>query len=266
MYGEKWLQVCSMYGRWEPNGLFNKARSSQSFIGFLSYFHPLFWRSTGTLDKSRCWGFNEVHSCTYTSAKNWKGTLLFVTTCTYPDRLRLYKQSRDKACSINCQSNWIKTTGPRCTDDFMASCEAYLVQVFKKNTACTTMDQLRDYVYHHSKGVSLNMLPPTSNAVQEHIHRAYYATYQMVTLLQPHKPTLLNPIAFGFKKTDELLLPVKGVKPIPEEYTILCNCKKCSNDRCACRKAGLPCISFCKCHSLQGVEENCTMPESVWID
>ena len=50
----------------------------------------------------------------------------------------------------------------------------------------------------------------------------------MVTLLQPHKPTLLNPIAFGFKITDELLQPVKGVKPIPEEYTILCNCKKCS--------------------------------------
>ena len=104
------------------------------------------------------------------------------------------------------------------------------------------MDQLRDYIYHHSKGVSLDMLHPTSNAVQEHIHRAYYATYQMVTLLQPHKPTLLNPIALGFKKTDELLLPVKGVKPIPEEYTILCNCKKCSNGRCACRKAGLPAL------------------------
>ena len=43
--------------------------------------------------------------------------------------------------------------GPRCTDDFTASCEAYLVQVFKRNTTCTTMDQLRDYIYHHSKGV-----------------------------------------------------------------------------------------------------------------
>ena len=34
--------------------------------------------------------------------------------------------------------------GPRCTDDFTASHEAYLVQVFKRNTTCTTMDQLRD--------------------------------------------------------------------------------------------------------------------------
>ena len=115
-----------------------------------------------------------------------------------------------------------------------------------------------------NKGVSLNMLPPTSNAVQEHIHRAYYARYQMVTLLQPHKPTLLNPIAFGFKKTDELLLPVKSVKPIPEEYTILCNCKKCSNGRCACRKVGLPCISFCKCQSLQGVEEAVQCQNPSW--
>lgn len=146
-------------------------------------------------------------------------------------------------------------SGPSCTDDFAATCEAYLVQMLKRNTTCTTMDQLRDYIYHHSKRVSLDQLPPTSHAVQQHIRRAYYATYQMVTLLHPHKPTVLNPTAFGFKKTDELLLPIKGLRPIPEEYTILCNCKKCSNDRCACRKAGLPCISFCKCQSLQGHEQ-----------
>ena len=146
-------------------------------------------------------------------------------------------------------------SGPSCSDDFTASCEAYLVQVLKRNTTCTTMDQLRDYIYHHSKGVSLGQLPPTSHAVEQHIRRAYYATYQMVTLLHPHTPTVLNPTTFGFKKTDELLLPIKGLRPIPEEYTILCNCKKCSNVRCACRKAGLPCISFCKCQSLQGDEQ-----------
>ena len=136
-------------------------------------------------------------------------------------------------------------SGQSCTDDFVASCEAYLVQVLKRNTTCTTMDQ-----------VSLDQLPPTSQAIEQHIRRAYYATYQMVTLLHRHSPTVLNPTVFGFKKTDEILLPIKGLRPIPEEYTTLCNCKKCSKNSCACRKAGLQCISFCKCQSFQGDEQN----------
>ena len=148
-------------------------------------------------------------------------------------------------------------SGQSCTDDFVASCEAYLIQVLKRNTTCTTMDQLRNYIYHHSKGVSLDQLPPTSHAVEQHIRRAYYATYQMMTLLRIHRhsPTVLNPTVFGFKKTDEILLSIKGLRPIPEEYTTLCNCKKCSKNSCACRKAGLPCISFCKCQSFQGDEQ-----------
>jgi hypothetical protein len=50
----------------------------------------------------------------------------------------------------------------------------------KKNATCKTMDQLRIYNYHHSKGVSLDQLAPTSHSVQQHIHRVYYAIYQMI--------------------------------------------------------------------------------------
>jgi hypothetical protein len=36
--------------------------------------------------------------------------------------------------------------GPNCTDEFVASCETYLVQVLKQNITCTISDQLRDYI------------------------------------------------------------------------------------------------------------------------
>ena len=51
-------------------------------------------------------------------------------------------------------------------------------------------DQLRVYIYHRSKSVSLYQLHPASHAVEQHIRRAYYATYQTVTLLHPHQTTL----------------------------------------------------------------------------
>ena len=117
------------------------------------------------------------------------------------------------------------------------------------------MDQLRNYIYHHSKGVSLDQLPPTSHVIGQHIRRAYYATYQMVTSLHRHSPTVLNPTVFCFKKIDEILLPIKGLRPVPEEYTTLRKCRKCSKNSCTCLKAGLPCISFCICQSFQGDEQ-----------
>ena len=78
------------------------------------------------------------------------------------------------ALNVN-QSEYLRNfdSGQSCTDDFVASCEAYLVQVLKRNTTCTTIDQLRNYIYHHSKGVSLDQLPPTSHVIERHIRRAY---------------------------------------------------------------------------------------------
>ena len=75
-------------------------------------------------------------------------------------------------------------------------------------------------------------------------------------------PTTLDTTDFGFKKVDDLVLPIKGLRHIPEEYTICCNCKKCSNDKCVCRKGGLPCIQFCKCKTLEVNQqvEDCKNP------
>ena len=54
------------------------------------------------------------------------------------------------------------------------------------------MDQLMDYIYHHSKGVSLDQLLPTIHVVEQHIRRAYHATYQVVIWLHPRKPIVLK--------------------------------------------------------------------------
>ena len=120
--------------------------------------------------------------------------------------------------------------------------ESYLVQVYKKGTSCTTMDELRDYNYRHSKVVSLEQLPPTSYATKAHILRAYYATYVMTTILSADQDKL-NPFLYGFEEENELLLPDMAVRPIPKEYAVQCTCSKCGTDRCACRGSD-PVASF----------------------
>ena len=105
-------------------------------------------------------------------------------------------------------------SNPSFTDDFAASCEAYLVQVLKRNTTCITMDQFRVYIYHHSKGITLDQLPQTSYPIHQHIRRAYYATYQMVILLHLGSTKIIKPTNFGFKQSNELFLPIKGIRQI----------------------------------------------------
>ena len=76
------------------------------------------------------------------------------------------------------------------------------------------MDQLRNYQYHHSKSFSLEQLPPASHATKSHILRAYYATYEIISVLS-RKKVRLNPINYGFKEVDDLLMPDMAVRHIP---------------------------------------------------
>ena len=137
--------------------------------------------SKRTLDKSRCWGFNKLRYISVHILSPRIGQELCyllpllhtLTTCDYTSKVGT------KYAALNANpSEYLKNfdSGPSCTDDFTASCEAYLVQVLKRNTTCTTMDQL-SYIYHHNKGISLDQLPPNSHAIEQHIRRAYYATY-----------------------------------------------------------------------------------------
>ena len=117
------------------------------------------------------------------------------------------------------------------------------------------MNELRSQMYYNSKTLSNDQLPPTTKEIHEHIRRAYFVTHQMVSLLHP-QPMSLEATAYGFEEREELLLPTKVEVPIPEEYTIVVNCTKCSSNICVCRKHGLPCLRFCKCNSLKDDEDS----------
>ncbi|KAK7076104.1 hypothetical protein SK128_016132, partial [Halocaridina rubra] len=89
----------------------------------------------------------------------------------------------------------------------VAKAEAYLMQVLKMGTRMKTMDQLRNYKYHHAKRSCLDDLPPTSHAIRLPIRRVYFASHPMVSLLSSCEP--FDPKEFCF----ELI----GNNPIPED-------------------------------------------------
>lgn len=130
-----------------------------------------------TLDQDWCRKFNQIYSCTHISVKGWTRLilchllpLLHTTGCDYTSKVGtklaslkvdLMKYFRDLHFGSSCP-------------DFIASCEAYLVQLLKKKTTFTTMNQLRNYTYHHSRDVDVEQLPPTSHAIQLHMRRVIF--------------------------------------------------------------------------------------------
>lgn len=133
-------------------------------------------------------------------------------------------------------------------DTMFAMAEEYLTRVLKKGTEFKTSDQLRSFIYHQSKRVCFEDLPPTSYAMQAHIRRSFFATNQLVTLLSTASESL-HPSSYGFEEVDELLMADMGKHEIPEEFAVYCNCLKCSTERCTCRSKAVSCCSFCKCQS-----------------
>ena len=145
--------------------------------------------------------------------------------------------------------------------------EEYLTRVLKQATMCKTTDHLRSYMYHHSKRSCFKNLPPTSYATKQHIKRAYFATYHMISVLSKPRWEPLDPTLYCYEVADDLLVPTDGKHPIPEEFTVMCSCTKCGTYHCSCRGNNVPCCSFCKCRSgLVVSDTKCKNPLSIVWD
>ena len=91
-------------------------------------------------------------------------------------------------------------------------------------------------MYFHSKG--FKELPPTSESIKNHILRTCFATSKKLYVFETavDKP---DPTSFGYMLDDDLLIPIVGQNPLPEQYTIRCGCKKCATASCPCKQKGV---------------------------
>ena len=144
-------------------------------------------------------------------------------------------------------------------EDTFLKAEEYLVQVLKRGTSIKVMDDLRHWMYHHSKSMTVDNLPPTSHLLRGHILRAFYATHIQIHCLDSQS---IDPVLYGFEESDGLLLPSKNSRVCPDDLIDSCRCLKCATVHCTCRKSLMPCCLFCKCHSVNSALQDCRNPYS----
>ena len=113
----------------------------------------------------------------------------------------------------------------------IALAEEYRVKFVRQSSTRKTIDQLRDFLYHHA---NCQYLPPTCYATRLHILRAFYATNLMTYVLSRTSKSL-NPTLYGSEVVNDLLVLQFENDLIPAEVTITCNYSKCATQSPPCR-------------------------------
>ena len=103
--------------------------------------------------------------------------------------------------------------------------------------------------HQKSSCLDLERIPPTSNAINLHIHRAYLQAY--IWYHAAIDSTInIDPELYGYAcdEDDNLVPIINDACLLPEEFPLPCKCIKCKFEkRCPCRVAELACCQYCKC-------------------
>ncbi len=132
------------------------------------------------------------------------------------------------------------------------SAEIFIVRLYKVTQGAESADVARYVLFRKLK--KLDKLPPTSDALELHMKRAYYQ--QSVWEFSPlGVANDLLPEEYGWKLNEngEYDPILTLLEPVPEGFldVISCNCGKtqCSRLNCKCRKNGVSCTPLCGCTS-----------------
>ena len=129
--------------------------------------------------------------------------------------------------------------------------ERFIVLLYDRTSQNISVDETRKYLFA-SKGRSIEGIPPSRDALYEHLKRAVYQGCfcwgQSLISIQ----ALPSPTEWGWKLEREKYCVNWTTLPEASQICkelVRCNCKKekgCSG-RCTCRKASLKCTELCKC-------------------
>ena len=135
--------------------------------------------------------------------------------------------------------------GPVLSDHVLQDAESFFCKIYGANNA-DDIDEVRASMF--VRGMTIERLPPTRDALYLHIRRSHYQT---LVWRQAHLqyPILPQPEIMGWKMEGHYLVPkLTSLPPVPDacQELITCTCTTgCKTARCGCKPN--PCTASCKC-------------------
>ena len=133
-------------------------------------------------------------------------------------------------------------------DHLLSSCEKFVCRMYGKDSFSAAND-LRYHLFCTSAMKSYADLPPTDDALAQHVRHTNYQAYLWKHCLSAGE--VPSPDNHGwFVGGDDISLVWRTRSPAPSALLELAHCgcsTGCSSGRCCCFKAKLPCTDACKC-------------------
>ena len=126
--------------------------------------------------------------------------------------------------------------------------ERFVVLMYSRTSDLSRVNDAKKELFAQ-KSRSLENIPPTQVALEQHLKRARYQCNCWNMCLSPD-PQLPDPSDWGWTKVSTEWQPFWTTLPEASKscYELIhCGCKKGCHDRCKCVKAMLKCTSLCAC-------------------
>lgn len=135
------------------------------------------------------------------------------------------------------------------TENAIRSAEEFVVKLYKLGKKATTTNSAR-YILFGAVNAP-EFLPPTTDAVHQHIKRSHYQSMIWENIPQQQIDSN-SPLSSGWKtNNDGKITPLlTTLEPITNTLIEMatCGCKgECANLRCSCVKNKMPCTALCSC-------------------
>lgn len=126
--------------------------------------------------------------------------------------------------------------------------ERFVILLYDRTSDITEVDEARKVLFTR-KSRSLENIPPTRDALKQHLKRASYQSYLWIHA-DVAQQQQFDPANFGWTRDTTGWQPLWTTIPQATQscYELIhCGCKKGCHGRCKCVKAALKCTALCAC-------------------
>ncbi|KAG7163186.1 hypothetical protein Hamer_G002264 [Homarus americanus] len=143
----------------------------------------------------------------------------------------------------------LASTPSELPDGVLSTLERFIVLLYDRTSTCCDVNVLRKKLFSR-KSRSLEHLPPTRAALEQHRKRAAYQAGHIWGQAAIAFVSLPSPCDWGCMKSGDELEPLwttlSEVSKSCHEL-ISCGCRKHCGGKCRCKKAALKCTGLCAC-------------------
>ncbi len=133
------------------------------------------------------------------------------------------------------------------SDETMQLIERFTVLLYDRTSESNSVNEVRKHLFT-AKGRTLQNIPPTLSALEQHVKRATLQGGRIWGHAQDVQLLDVSPDSWGWTSESGKWQPLWSSLPVASvscRGLIRCGCVKGCTGRCKCAKAGLPCTALC---------------------